>query len=168
MTPDPFSGPALCLMNLDKLLVPIHFVGKEVSVATVNYFVIGQLFALLERIELLDGVFLGNFDPDDPADVEMIVCKYIEPSLREAKTEGRQAVRDAISFYSSSGDATFHSMQARRQELTLPDSHSWPVFLHRIGLLLFGDDYNIQFDPSKYKENPDELASETVFARPSN
>jgi hypothetical protein len=65
------------------------------------------------------------------------------------------------------GNAPFQLMKDRCQELTLPDSESWAHFFHRVGLLLFGDDYRTQLDPDEYEENPDETASETILARPS-
>ena len=133
---------------------------------TVNYFVIGELFSLLERIELIDGVSFGDFDPDDEADIKQIVSKYIEPSVHEAKPEGQQAIKNALAYYSVSDTVPFQLMKDRCQELTLPDAESWHEFFDRVGILLFGEDYRKELDMTHYKEKPDEKASETVFARP--
>ncbi|MEW4452012.1 hypothetical protein AB1L30_04940 [Bremerella sp. JC817] len=132
---------------------------------SVNYYVLGQLFRLLERVELIDGVFMGDYDPDNPSDVEALACEFLWPSVREATQEGQMAIRNALIFYSSANSAPIQTMKDRCQELTLPDADSWPLFFNRISQTMFGDNDCNQFDPSEYIEIPDETASEFVLMR---
>lgn len=52
--------------------------------AVVNYFVMGEIFGLLERIELIDNFAFADFDPDEESDVETIAKNFIKPAIMEA------------------------------------------------------------------------------------
>jgi hypothetical protein len=131
--------------------------------ATVNYFILGQLFGLLERIELIDGVDFFTFDPDDPMDVSRIARNYLKPPIEAASSENREAIKLTIAFYSQNDAAPCQLMKDRHQELTLPDSGSWPTFFHRVGLAVFGSIYREQCRLTIIEETPSEAASESIL-----
>ena len=132
---------------------------------SVNYYVLGEIFSLLERTELIDDITFGDYDPDDHSDVEEIVRRFIEPSVRQARPCGQDAILAAIAYYSLHESAPFQLMKDRCQELTLPDADSWPTFFHWIGLLVFGDDYRERLRFADVNEVPDEKSSETILRR---
>jgi len=72
---------------------------------TVNYHIIGEIFGLLERIELLDEIQFGDFDPDDETDAIAIAERFIAPSLAETTEEKKEQIRWAIEYYSTTGTA---------------------------------------------------------------
>lgn len=131
----------------------------------VNYFVLGELFSLLERIEIMDEVNFSDFEPDDENDVRLIAEKYIKPSIDEAVARNRETIGYSIAYYSRSDSAPFQLMKDRCQELRLPDSESWPRFFDWIGQSVFGNDYLKQFCIDNANECIDEQASETILAR---
>ena len=51
------------------------------------------------------------------------------------------------------------------QELTFPDADFWPIFFHRIGVELFGEEYSSKYDLYDLVEVPNETHAETVLAR---
>jgi len=131
----------------------------------VNYFVLGELFSLLERIELTEEVSFCDFEPDDENDVRVIAMEYVKPSVDEAAASNREAIAYSIAFYSRGESAPFQLMKDRCHELTLPDSTSWPRFFHWIGLSVFGNDYRETYRVDDVHERIDEQASETILAR---
>jgi len=122
----------------------------------VNPFALGEVFNLLERIELLDRVDFSRFDPDDGVDVEVIARRYVGPAVEHYTADGRERLRLSIAYYTTDGRAPLQWMKDRCQELTLPDADSWERFFDRIGAHLFGPDYNAGLDFGDVTERPDE------------
>lgn len=131
--------------------------------AVANYLILGELFGLLERIELIDGVGFHNFDPDDESDVELIASRYIGPALSDTSQFNRDMVASTIAFYSLRDLAEIQNLKDNHQELTLPDSESWPVFFHRIGKSIFGDKYRDRYDETSFEEVLDEQVSGNIL-----
>ena len=134
---------------------------------TVNYFILGEILNLLERIQLIHGVAFDQFDPDDESDVKTIVNKYIKPTVESSSRESQAAMCTAIAYYTTTGTAPVQLMRDRCQELTLPDADSWDRFFDRIGELLFGTNFKLGIDPTDIVELPDEKECETFFRQHS-
>jgi len=134
-------------------------------VTVVNYHILGELFGLLERIELINGVAFADYDPDVKADVEKITEQFIKPSVMEATIDNQHAIAHAIAFYSQHEIAPIQLMKDRCQELTLPNAESWPRFFHNVGISLFGEDYLSQNRLNAVEEFPDENESGTILRR---
>ena len=100
--------------------------------------ILGDIFDLLERIEVVDSIDFSQYDPDDDGDVKTIVEKYIGPFIAQSSCEYQDSIRYAISRYVSTGTVPFQLMKDRCQELTLPDADSWELFFIRIWNHLFG------------------------------
>jgi hypothetical protein len=132
---------------------------------SVNYFILGELFGLLERIELIHGVEFSQFDPDDEKDVERIAEEFIKPTVRESTAEAQDALCLSIAYYTTVEKAPVQYMKNRCQELTLPDAESWSLFFTRIGTVLFGSEFKLRFDTDAVTERPSEQESELIFRR---
>lgn len=131
----------------------------------VNYFILGSLFRLLERIELIRRVPFENFDPDDADDVEKIVREYIAPAIRDASSANRDAIARSLAFYSEPDAAPFQKMKDSCQELSLPDADCWATFFDRVGKQVFGIYYRDRFPSDTVVECANEEASLRIFDR---
>lgn len=131
--------------------------------AVANYLILDQLFGLLQQIELIDGVAFHNFDPDDECDVELIASRFIAPALSATSQSNRDLVASTIAFYSLKDSSAIQILTDHCQELTLPDSDSWPVFFHRIGKSLFGGQYRDRYDETDVEEVLDEQVSGNIL-----
>lgn len=130
---------------------------------TVNYFIVSELFNLLERIQVIMNVDFCAFDTDNENDVSTIVELYIKPTVMKARFESQEAIRHAIAYYTTFGTAPFQLMKDRCQDLYLPDAESWSFFFDRVGATLFGSEYKSGLELASVVERPDERECETLF-----
>jgi hypothetical protein len=133
----------------------------------VNYYIFGAILGLLERIQLIDGIDFLQFDPDDEEDVQTITWLYIRPSVEEAKTENQETIRRTITYYTTVGTAPFQLMRDRCQELLLADADSWKLFFTRVGIALYGADFQSACDPRGVVEGLSERDGDLIFTRPT-
>lgn len=129
-----------------------------------NYLVLGEVFNLLERLELTYQIPLNHFDPNDVADVDVIAERFIRPALRETNQENRDVIRRSLEFYSQTGSAPFQVLRDRCQDLSLPEIDSYELFLKRLGRSLFGEEFDASASPAEYHELLDEMQARQVFA----
>ena len=130
-----------------------------------NYFILGEIFGLLERIELIHKVEFSQFDPDDEKDVDIITDKYIKPTVMESSDKSKKTICLSIAYYTTVGTAPIQQMKDRCQELSLPDADSWNFFFNRVGVKLFGSEFKLRFDPGSVTEQLNKRDSESLFRR---
>lgn len=131
----------------------------------VNYFILGELLSLLERIQIIGNVDFCGFDLDDENDVRTIVKDYIKPAVMEASYESQETIRRSIAYYTTVDTAPFQLMKDRCQDLYLSNAESWHLFFDRIGAALFGSEYRSGLDPGGVVERPNEDECATLFQR---
>jgi hypothetical protein len=132
----------------------------------VNYYILGAILGLLEGIQLIEGVDFLQFDPDDDEDVNTITSLYIQPSVEGAKPENQATIRRTIAYYTTIGAAPFQLMRDRCQELLLADADSWELFFTRVGLTLYGANFQSLDDLQDVIERLNEREGELIFTRP--
>jgi hypothetical protein len=140
------------------------WIAEESSLRTANYFVLGEIYGLLERIELIDGIPFERFDPDDSSDVAAIVERFIRPAFVAATKPKQDLIRWSLEYYCSTGIAPLQLLKDRCQELSLPDCASPIEFFRRVGETLFLGEFSRDIDPQQYEEVLDEDAANLVFA----
>lgn len=131
---------------------------------TANYYILDEIFGLLERIEIMDGVQFYEFDPDNFSDVERIARRYIEPELNRCTVENRRKIQWAFEYYSGRGSAPFQQLRDQHQELSLPDARNWPDFFRTIGQLLFSADKKDICLNDEFVEVIDEIEGQTILS----
>lgn len=132
---------------------------------TANYHIIGGIYSLLERIELMDGIQFGDFDPDDKSDAVSIAENCILPSLAETSDEKKRRIRWTIEYYSTTGSAPFQLLRDRCQELTLTDADDWKSFFVNLGQVLFKEEFLNSASANEYVEALCEEEAEMIFAK---
>ena len=133
----------------------------------VNYYIFGTIFDLLESTQGIDGVDFLRFDPDDEADIERITSLYIKPTVEAATRENQEEICLTIAYYTTIGTAPFQLMKNRAQDLSLGDADSWRLFFTCVGRVLYGADFQSNFDPRGVVERPDEFVAQWIFSRPA-
>lgn len=129
----------------------------------VNYLYLRQILSILQFYEITGQETFGNYDPDDDSDLSAIVQKYIEHTVRDSAAENQEELARTIAFYSESGSAPFQEMRDDCQELSLQDPASWPLFYHRVGSLLFGENFRERFSGTCVEERPSEGDASFIF-----
>ena len=130
---------------------------------TVNYYIIGEIFGLLERIEVSDNIDFADFGPDDPTDANAIVERFVRPALEDTSDLKREKIRWTLEYYSSTDSAPFQLLKDRCQELTLADSDDWKLFFLKVGKDLFGDKFAFPANVVDYQEVLNEAVSQMIF-----
>lgn len=131
----------------------------------VTHQVFDEIFGLLEAIEVTDGVDMAQFDPDDANDVRTLVGMHLRRVVTESIPENRELLRRSLAFYLNREQLPYQQMRDRCQELSLPDSSSWPLFFLRIGEELFGPQFVRHCDVSNAVEQNLERPSLGLFRR---
>ncbi len=132
---------------------------------TVNYYIIGELFALLERIELLGQADFADYDSDSIDDVRLIAAKFLSPTIDASTPTNRSQILRSIAFYGKAGTPHAQLLRDRCQELSLADPDSWNRFLHGLALELCGEDYLQRFAGLSCQEVASETDASGIFAR---
>jgi hypothetical protein len=129
----------------------------------VNFYILGEVLSLLERIQLIDGIAFEQFDPDDQNDVQEIAQRFVRPAIEGTSEVKKRQIRATLEYFSGVGEAPIQLLKDRCQELSLADAEDWKQFFGTMGKALFPD-FMPADSGNRFEEQNDEASSEMVFA----
>ena len=129
-----------------------------------NYLVFGELWHLLERLQLIDGIDFGEFALDDPADVSAIIERWIRPYFEAASESNKSLIQSSFVYYLTTRTAPFEELRDDAQDLMLFSDGAEVSFLEAVGRALFGKTYLDDVRIENYVELLDERAARMVFS----
>lgn len=131
---------------------------------TVNYYILSEIFSLLERVQLMDHIAFEEFDPDDEQDVVLITEKFIKPSFEATSKEKQEMILRSIDFFTQTKKAPLQLFRDRCQELCLPDAECWNKFFRIVRSVLDSDSEINSADNLELEEKNDEEVGQMIFA----
>ena len=130
---------------------------------SVNYHMLGEIFDLLQGIELIDRVDFTIFDPEDPTDVATLCGRYLREYIMGVSEERRETLRRSIAYYTTFTPAPIQMMRDRCQDLALPTRSPGNFFSGGSAWRSSATIFMAGFDPLDMIEERDDLKRTTLF-----
>src|ERR1051325_6447606 len=130
---------------------------------TANYYIFGEIWSLLERLQFIKGIQFEQYDLANPPDVTIIIEQCIQPYYDMASEANKSLIRATFEYYMTTRASPFQELRDSAHDLMLVDDGASDEFLDTVGRALFGDQYLNNIDIRGYLEVLDTRAARCVF-----
>lgn len=72
-----------------------------------NYYIFGEIWSLLERLQIINRIRFDQFDLDNPSDVSLIIENWLRPFFEMASDANKSLIKSSFEYYMTTRAAPF-------------------------------------------------------------